>query len=258
MIDLATLKEVGKLKGLSNLGHMGKDYVQEVLLLLIYRNFDFLVFKGGTCLYKFYHLDRFSEDLDFSATKEFDLDAFLASLKAGLERFGLLVEEIIHKKAYETILLKLRVRAHLYRGAPSGLCTIRIDINMKSDVLQPKTLTLRPLYSDIPVFEVLAMSQEEILAEKVRAVMTREKARDVYDLWFLLKQAALDMALIQRKMGYYGLKFTLPLFRQRLNKAQDIWDQELTSLLPKTPKFAEVKRAILAAFGAATGMNQEK
>ena len=32
-----------------------------------------LVFKGGTCLYKFYKFNRFSEDIDFSALSPIDL-----------------------------------------------------------------------------------------------------------------------------------------------------------------------------------------
>ncbi len=250
MIDIATLKEIGKLKGLTNLGHMEKDYVQEVLLLLIYRNFDFLAFKGGTCLYKFHRLDRFSEDLDFSSTKEFDLGGFTSALTAGLERFGLPVQDISPKKAWNTVLLRLRIQAQLYSGAPTGLCTIRLDINTKSDVLQPKTLTLRSLYPDIPSFEVLTLSKEELLAEKVRAIMTRTKARDVYDLWFILKETTIDLDLVQKKLDYYGLAFSLAAFRRGVGKTQDIWERELSSLIPSIPKFIEVKRAILDAFSA--------
>lgn len=253
MIDLATLKEIGKLKGLTNLGHMEKDYVQEVLLLLIYRNFDFLAFKGGTCLYKFHRLDRFSEDLDFSATKEFDLEVFTSALTAGLERFGLPVQDVSRKRVRDTVLLRLRVRAQLYSGAPTGLCTIRLDINTTSDVLQPKTLTLRPLYPDIPSFEVLALSKEELLAEKVRAIMTRTKARDVYDLWFLLKETKIDLGLVRKKLDYYALAYSPAAFRQRVDKTQDLWEKGLSSLVRAVPRFIEVRRAVLDAFSAAAG-----
>ncbi len=41
---------------------------------------------------------------------------------------------------------------------------------------------IRPIYHDLPNYFLLALDKEEILAEKIRAVLTRYKARDVYDL----------------------------------------------------------------------------
>ncbi len=62
MISIDELKKMAKIKGLS-LGNAEKDYLIDIVLLLISRNTkDELVFKGGTCLYKFHNLDRFSED----------------------------------------------------------------------------------------------------------------------------------------------------------------------------------------------------
>lgn len=59
MISVEELKQIGKLKGIKTLGYAEKDYLIELVLLLISRHTkDEIVFKGGTCLYKFYKLDR--------------------------------------------------------------------------------------------------------------------------------------------------------------------------------------------------------
>ena len=51
------------------------------------------------------------------------------------------------------------------------------------------------------------LSKDEILAEKIRAVITRTKGRDLYDIWFLLNRGALmDKDLINKKLEYYDLK----------------------------------------------------
>ena len=50
------------------------------------------------------------------------------------------------------------------------------------------------------------LSQEEILAEKVRAIMTRRKGRDLYDLWYLLSKGTLvESDLVRKKLDYYKL-----------------------------------------------------
>ncbi|EQD44541.1 protein containing DUF1814, partial [mine drainage metagenome] len=61
-----------------------KDYIINLMLKTISINklSDFLVFKGGTALYLFYGLDRFSEDLDFTYTGSADelvrgIDSFI-------------------------------------------------------------------------------------------------------------------------------------------------------------------------------------
>jgi predicted nucleotidyltransferase component of viral defense system len=57
-------------------------------------------------------------------------------------------------------------------------------------------------------FFVIVMNKDEILAEKVRTVITRNRARDIYDLWFLLQGGAgIDLKLINAKLSYYNKKF---------------------------------------------------
>jgi predicted nucleotidyltransferase component of viral defense system len=46
---------------------------------------------------------------------------------------------------------------------------------------EPLKKIIRPVYHDLPNYFILALDTEEILAEKIRAIVTRYKARDVYD-----------------------------------------------------------------------------
>ncbi len=60
MLSLKELEDSARLKRLS-LINAEKDYLQEVILSSIYSFVGReLVFKGGTCLYKLYKLNRFS------------------------------------------------------------------------------------------------------------------------------------------------------------------------------------------------------
>ncbi len=67
MINKELLSQASVGKGLINKEYIEKDYFQDLLLYQLYKQTNQLVFKGGTALYKFYQLPRFSEDLDFSA-----------------------------------------------------------------------------------------------------------------------------------------------------------------------------------------------
>jgi predicted nucleotidyltransferase component of viral defense system len=48
---------------------------------------------------------------------------------------------------------------------------------------------VKPLYSDLTEFAILAYSKEEIVAEKTRALLQQQakwpRPRDLYDLWFI-------------------------------------------------------------------------
>ena len=48
------------------------------------------------------------------------------------------------------------------------------------------------------------LEPREVLAEKLRAILTRSKGRDLFDTWFLLaKGVKIDWDLVGRKMAYY-------------------------------------------------------
>lgn len=246
MISIDELKKMAKIKGLS-LGNAEKDYLIDIVLLLISRNTkDELVFKGGTCLYKFHNLDRFSEDIDFSINKKLDVGRLVQKIMSDLKLFG--IESKIFKKrdAFDSILITLRIKGPLYKGVPQGYSKIGIDINLKSSVeLEPVTAFYTSLFP-LPGVSMLIMQEKEILAEKVMAIMTRGKARDVYDLWFLLKQGTdADINLVKKKLEYYKLDWDIREFERMLDMKKAVWKTELKPLVVMPPDFDEAKRVIV-------------
>ena len=57
-----------------------------------------------------------------------------------------------------------------------------------------------PYFHESP--QVLTLSLNEIVAEKMRALLQRKKPRDVFDVWFLInqKRIKLDKNLLQKKL----------------------------------------------------------
>jgi len=164
-----------------------KHYLQTATLAGVYAALaDELVFKGGTALFFFYGLDRFSEDLDFTRFKQYDQ----AKLKTTLSDV-LTVIHIIHemktKKSLAGKTFKVKAQGPLYKG-PLSESIISIEISERNDVVLPPDIKeIVPIYDDLRPFTVPVLKKEEILAEKVRAMMIRGKARDLYDISFLLK-----------------------------------------------------------------------
>lgn len=247
MITKKELQEYAKLKSL-NLGNTEKDYLIDIALLSISKNTkNELIFKGGTCLYEFYKLERFSEDLDFSAVKEIDVEALIENIIRNFQKYGINVKSS-SKKLHDSILTILRIEGPLYTGNPATLASLRIDINLKSSLeIEPEVLSYSSLYREIPQSTIICMKKEEIFAEKIRAIMTRKKARDLFDLHFLLqKNIHSNIALINKKKNYYNRTFNIKEFKARLKILEPNWKKELQGFTPYLPEFNKVKKEVEA------------
>ncbi|MHB1440705.1 MAG: nucleotidyl transferase AbiEii/AbiGii toxin family protein [Cuniculiplasma sp.] len=67
---------------------------------------------------------------------------------------------------------------------------VKVEISTREEtILEPDLLILDPVYPDILPFTCTVMNKLEIQSEKIRAILTRNKARDLYDLWFLFKRS---------------------------------------------------------------------
>ena len=184
--NLASYKEI---TGFS-LGQIEKDYLQHIFLLYFYKKIkDELVFKGGTALQKTYGLNRFSEDLDFTMKFDMDIELVLKTVLTNMNIFG--CESSTKKKKGDDIGDKyvIKIKGPLFDGAEQSHAYIRLDISKREKVVLPlKINTITPIYADLPPYTVPIMAPSEIMAEKIRAILTRNNARDIYDLWFLIQK----------------------------------------------------------------------
>jgi len=248
MITRERLKRIARIKGLS-IGNAEKDYLIDLVLLSISRNTrDELVFKGGTCLYKFHKLDRFSEDIDFTRWRDINIDRITKKIISDLDVFGVNANIRKKKELQSSVLISLRAEGPLYDGNPHTYSSIGIDINLKSSIdMEPVNRVYTPIYDEIPSYSILTMREEEILMEKIRALMTRGKARDVYDVWFLLKGGLkIDKELLDRKLEYYNIKFSKEEFKRSIQEKEIVWERELKPLLASIPPFEQVIKDIIS------------
>ncbi|MEK6954317.1 MAG: nucleotidyl transferase AbiEii/AbiGii toxin family protein [Candidatus Micrarchaeota archaeon] len=232
-----------------------KDYLQHAFLASLYAvSSSEFIFKGGTALQKAYALDRFSEDLDFTFSSHKEPSEIIEKAVAELGKFALCA---ISKKEQKpnSISAKLKVNGPLYQGNEISVQTIVLEISMREEVLR-KALAVRivPPYLDLRPYVALCMDLNEMLAEKVRAIIARDKPRDVYDAWFMTKKnAKFDLGEINQKLGYYGKKFEFSEFKQAIARKERIWKTELSKLMRNPPDFDEVSAGLLLSIKAQLG-----
>jgi len=236
-MDKEMLLNIGKKKGLKNREHIEKDYFQDKLLYYIFKMTNNLVFKGGTALYKIYGMPRFSEDLDFTLLdpKENTEDKIVKIAEK-------LNAEINIKKLKTSLLFKLR-----FNGILTSYNTVRIDVSLRNKVLLGFDLkNYVSDYIDIKPFSLKILKLKEMVAEKIHSLLARKNARDLYDLFFLLRISEFNKKLVEEKLKIFGMRFNSNLIKKQINEIKPIWEVELKLfVLDELPDFNVVKGFVI-------------
>jgi predicted nucleotidyltransferase component of viral defense system len=190
-----------------------KDWVLGHFLNALYAQKEVqenFVFKGGTCLRKCYFEDyRFSEDLDFTLLdKELKVDSnFLQSIIEHAEIMSgakFHIDKIKHQQSanedqgYE-IKIKYWGANHKPNQKPlpksRWLTSIKLDISFSEKIFStPVEKKIIHNYSDYQKISsaVVSYDLKELIAEKLRSLIQRNRPRDIYDIWYL--QSIIDPA----------------------------------------------------------------
>lgn len=200
MITLAQLKPFAKLFN-TNDATVFREYLQFLFLsrLYMYSKTQQIIFKGGTAIHLIFQAPRFSEDLDFTVVMpETEFLDVLTRTFSTLENEGR-----ISFKERKTLTGK---RFLLSASLPDSTLKsfINLDFSFREKVFEIENYFLKPDYPVIFKSEVSHMSRDEIVSEKIRAILHRQKGRDIYDLWYLLaNNAKLNLQLIAEKFKYH-------------------------------------------------------
>jgi len=119
---------------------------------------EYLGFKGGTMLYYFYNLDRFSVDLDFDLLNENKKKTVLKKIKMILEKYGEVVDA---SEKFYTLFFLLRYK--------KGLQGIKVEISKRKSPLN--RYEIKNFYGKSAV--VLAI--KDAFAQKLVAATDRKR-----------------------------------------------------------------------------------
>lgn len=235
-------------------GVVEKDFLISTFFLLLAFDKYFApfveraVFRGGTCIKKAYYPNetRFSEDLDFASLSIDEMKSFLRALE-GLRGQDLGVTRITQaRKTFEDSRgLDISLDYTSVLGQPNHI-TLNLSTSKNLRNANRRTIDVTPYFASftpaVPVMDI-----EEILAEKLRALLQRVKPRDVFDVWFLVtkKRVKIELKLLEEKLirsyeaapeakkEFAAFYSHLSVIERMKGISERAWKQELGGLLVK-------------------------
>ncbi len=217
-----------------------REYAQLYFLSRLY-NFtqsQKIFFKGGTAIHLIYGSPRFSEDLDFTVElSKTEFQKFIKTL------FSAISNEVPVKFKERKTLTGKKFLLTWQSKIVSYPIFISLDFSFREKIIY-KTKSI--IKTDFPVLfysYIYHPTKKELLAEKVRALLTRKAGRDLYDIWFLLSQKAeVDQDLILQKLKYYQINKFKPgeikKAAKQIGKDNFILDLKPFVSLPERKKLA--------------------
>lgn len=236
------IKEIIAKKGF-DIDIMLKDYYATIILYLL-KDVKGIYFKGGTALHKiFLNYTRLSEDIDFTVTK--DMEQIKEEIKNILKK-SKLFEKITKDKDVEGFT---RLVIH-YKNFSNEYDSVFIDLNKRDKLLmKPEKHTIKHFYTNIPEFYINTLAKAEMIAAKMSAAITRNKPRDHYDLYKIIKaKIPINLEIVKKKCKQSGMEFNIIKIFNRAKKLKKRWDQDLLPLLAEEVSFKEVMTTLAKHF----------
>ncbi len=224
-----------------NLIYMEKDYFLTAFLFLT-KDIKGIYLNGGTALNKiFLGHARLSEDLDFAADRP--VSEIRNEIEKAVKNSGMFTEFKTDKTTSEFVRYLVYYKSYFQEGS-----FIIVYVNRKASIL------LKPERRDVPNFygidfSIITLNLGEIIAEKIRALMTRNQPRDYFDAYFILKNHGVNMELVRKKVEEANETFDIERIFRNANKIYSKWNSDLNPLTNKKLGYMECMRALKEKFG---------
>ncbi len=197
MITQEAIKKLATQYRTTEFPNIVREYFQHLFLSQLYRleKSDNLLFKGGTALRIIYGSPRFSEDLDFSIfrveqyIREKFIEDLFTTVLVEIEKTGITVD-LGPKPGRTAEGYYGDATFNIYDYGP-----ISVSINISSRNGRDVKGEIDSVANDfVPTYNVFHLPQEVLVDEKIfDALLTRWKARDFYDLYFIMRKGILSL-----------------------------------------------------------------
>lgn len=218
MLSTDKLKEFATKKQTTEL-NIRREYIQHVFLSYFYQQPQTkkIFFKGGTALRFIYNSPRFSEDLDFSSfIKVGQIEDAVQNTLFEIEREGIKTEVTESKKTSGGYLAIISFQLFQEK------LTIQLEISFRDRPIKGEVITI--VNDFLPSYTLVSLIEKQLVGQKIRALLSRQKARDFYDLYFILRANLLPL----QERSILPKVFTL------LSKSNLLFKKELRQFLPKS------------------------
>lgn len=165
----------------TNYKNVVREYIQNLFLRSFYtkENSENFLFKGGTALRIVFKSPRFSEDLDFTGFKN-----------------GKVYEKVLEQVLYDMESEGMGVEIKESKATSGGFLA-NININYGNEKIEIKNqISFRDssvknseniiISSDFaPTYNLFLLDRKILIAEKIKALIERNKPRDFFDLHYI-------------------------------------------------------------------------
>lgn len=185
MIDYREIKSIAVKKQTTE-SNIIREYLQNLFLKWFYEqeNSDNFLFKGGTALRIAFQSPRFSEDLDFSGIKNgINYEKILLNVMESIEDEGIeyALEESKSTSGGWLAILNFNIFKQNF--------SIRNEISFRKKELNKEDKLISP--ETIPPYRLVLLDPKTIIKEKIQAAISRQKSRDFFDIYFILRDEQL-------------------------------------------------------------------
>jgi len=211
-----------------------KEKLQDYILNFVYNHKEYqqLIFTGGTCLRKIYNLPRLSEDLDFDFSFDFSINMFANDLE----------KYLTSKEGFKNIELKIannnKTLFVKFLQENKEKIFVRCDFSPAPEKVSTE---INPYYGEKFTLYILSYDLPFMFTNKLEAFLQRDffkgsaqtvsfKGRDLFDIvWFLQQSAKSGM---QIKPDWQKLEKDLGLskddiLKKILNKVKQIQPKDV-------------------------------
>lgn len=218
MISAGTIRTIAKKEQTSEL-NIRREYFQHLFLSYFYRQpeSDEAYFKGGTALRLLYRSPRYSEDLDFDtpASDVKHIENLIGATLGEIEQEGIIADISEAKPTSGGYL------ADTSFTVDTSTVMIRLEMSFRH---RERHGEVAQVISDfLPTYTITQLTQTELTAGKLNALLSRGKPRDFYDLYFMLRANLLSPTQ----------RHEMPRALTALQQTKTSFEPELKEFLPR-------------------------
>jgi len=183
MIEIRILRQFLN-RSQTTMDNIIREYIQHLFLSFLYqeKRSESLLFKGGTALRLVWRSPRFSEDLDFTGSKMSisQIESLMEGALEKIESEGIKTNIEESKKTSGGYLAIFHFETDEYESG------IQIEVSLRAEPKEAGVAAL--IQSDLlPPYTLIHLDEKRLVGEKIQACLTRAKARDFYDLYFMIR-----------------------------------------------------------------------
>lgn len=208
--------------------NIAREYIQNLFLSFFYEQKESknILFKGGTALRIVFQSPRFSEDLDFSTNKFFslkDIEQLILKVDSNIELLGIKTDIKESKSTTGGYLGIINFKFLEYNLDIHLEISFRKQKEANGDIVIIKN-------EFIPSYTLVILEEHQLVTEKIQAALTRQKSRDFFDIYFLLRGNMINIEnkkylkeikniLLKSKINFSSeLKIFLPIHQHAIIK----------------------------------------